>query len=235
MGNWSIRNWAVSLTLLVVLLLTWKYSSQQKTELTSADPEIPTAQTSQKRETQGAASVQAQAVQNSLSPQETAQLRAYEEIRDSKNDNDPRIDQDLRHLSPAVHQALIKDYTQMQPEKRSERGLVVFLIARDANTLEDLQFLTSVYEEPPCVSLENCSKPQKSDPHLGGIEETTLTYPQTAGLFQLQRKLESADGASLLKDESKKAQLEKLLSAAEQFQSPAIQGRAENLRSSVGL
>lgn len=150
-----------------------------------------------------------------------------QEIIKSKNDNDPRLDKDLRSLTPAFHHALQAQYKAFPMESRSERGLVTYLIARDLKTAEDLQFLKTVYEESPCLSLENCATRIHSDPHLSGIDDTSANYPQLAALFQLEKILDTKP--QLLNDPNMKDHFRAVLEQASKFPVPVIQRKAAEI------
>lgn len=168
-----------------------------------------------------------------LSPEEKKQFEIFTQIMLSKNDNDPRLDKDLRHLSPSLKKALESQYALLPDEKRNEKGLVVFLVARDVATADDVQFLESVYQESPCLSLANCQVRGPDDPHFSGMNEVSLVYPQVAGLFQLDSQLQARP--ELLNDPNFKNQLRTMLRSAQQFQVPSIQKRAKELADKYGF
>ena len=89
-----------------------------------------------------------------LNADDQKRLDLLKEILKTKNDNDPRLDSELSHLSPALKKAMITAYTQMPAEKRNERGTVVFLIGRDANQKADIDFLQSVLMEKTLFKFE---------------------------------------------------------------------------------
>jgi|GEM_PF-2985153 len=168
-----------------------------------------------------------------LSEPEKKQWQTFIEIMLSKNDNDPRLDKDLRHLSPSLKKALEAQYTLLPDEKRNEKGLVVFLVARDLSSPEDVQFLDSIYQESPCLSLADCGVRGDNDPHFSSINEMSLLYPQIAGLFQLDKQLSARP--ELLSDPNFRSQMRGLIHSAEQFPVPAIQKRADALKNKYGL
>jgi hypothetical protein len=168
-----------------------------------------------------------------LSAAEKKQWQIFTEVLLSKNDNDPRLDHELRHLSPTLKKALETQYSLLPDEKRNERGLVVFLVSRDLSSVEDLQFLESVYQESPCLSLANCGVRGDNDPHFSGLNETSLLYPQVVGLYQLEQQLKARP--ELLKDPRFRQQTEEVLRSAERFPVPAIQDRARGLKDKYGL
>lgn len=157
----------------------------------------------------------------------------FEDILHTKNDNDPRLDQDLKNLSPEFHMALIEKYSKIPPENRNGKGLIVFLIARDLTGPDDFQFLKSIYEEKPCLSLIDCNKIGNDDPHHAGANQTTLVYPQQVGLFLLEKRLQ--ENPELLNQEGFRNEMTQVLVQAENFPVPAIQEKARALRKKYGL
>lgn len=129
------------------------------------------------------------------------QLQILAEIFKSKNDNDPRMDRELKNLSEPVKAALRKQYAETKMELRNERGTIAFLIGRELKegrgSIADVQFLANVLMEKPCMSLLDCSKaPSGQSPeeqHLEAIHETTAHYPQLMDLRSLRQSLESGN------------------------------------------
>jgi hypothetical protein len=105
-------------------------------------------------------------------------------ILKSKNDNDPRMDTEFKHLSPGTKYLLEKRYAAYPAEARNERGTIVFILGRDlvnSGSAEDFQFFDQVANEPPCQSLGDCEKVVKGAPEDAHEESTigvTLSYPQ---------------------------------------------------------
>jgi hypothetical protein len=150
-----------------------------------------------------------------------------EEILKSKNDNDPRMDKDLKVMSPEFHQALFEKYEAIQPEKRNERGTIAFLIARDLKSPEDAEFLKKIYEESPCTSLADCKSVGSEDPHYAGMNQTTLNYPQLISLYQIDARLSA--NKELLADANTKDAIAAALRQAAGFPVPAVSQKAEEL------
>jgi hypothetical protein len=129
-----------------------------------------------------------QKIVNTLKGADQRKLLMLEEILQSKNDNDPRLDTELRELSPELKRAMRDYYRMKAPELRNERGTVAFLTARAADSKADVDFLKSMLMESPCLSLANCSQdappPTAEELHVAGITETTLNYPQLTALRQ---------------------------------------------------
>lgn len=172
-------------------------------------------------------------IANSLSAAENKIWHGFEDILKNKNDNDPRLDTELKSLSPALKQALYQRYNTLPAEDRNARGLVVFLIARDLQTPADTAFLKQVYQEEPCLSLENCSASSTETTHLSGTNQTTMNYPQLAGLYQLERQLK--DRPEILQDAQLRAEILEVLKNAENFPVPAVQNKARQIRRAYGL
>jgi hypothetical protein len=128
---------------------------------------------------------------STLSPRSTdptalSQLRILEEILDSRNDNDPRLDRELRVLSPAAKELLRAKYMAVPWEKRNDRGTIVYLLGRNLTSTADFRFLQEVVREAPCLSLSDCTK--SAAPSSGTDEHSqmgmaiTLAYPQIVAL-----------------------------------------------------
>ncbi len=118
-------------------------------------------------------------------------LQILKEIFTSKNDNDPRLDQDLKELTPHTKQALEEKYNSLHTELRNERGTLVFLIGRNLNSKEDFDFFRKVVSEAPCLSLNDCTNSintsDSSDDN--NAVEITLNYPQIVALKSLKSYL----------------------------------------------
>jgi hypothetical protein len=170
---------------------------------------------------------------NPLKAEDEKKWKAFEEILNSKNDNDPRVDEELRHLSPQMHDNLRKAYSHLPPENRNGRGFIAFLIARDLKDSNDVQFLQEIYQEPPCQSLQNCAEAAAADPHFDGINATSLNYPQLASLYQLQKRLEA--DPSVLESPEMRNSISQTLREARQFPSSAVQNRAQQIQEKFGL
>lgn len=114
------------------------------------------------------------------------------EILASKNDNDPRIDTELKVLDTATKHFLMQYYSSLPRESLNERGTTVFLIGRNLNTPEDQAFLKNVLSESECLSLANCATQDPNpDPHHQDTDATTMTYPQLMALYSIDKLLSS--------------------------------------------
>jgi hypothetical protein len=157
----------------------------------------------------------------------------FQQILKSKNDNDPRIDKNFRHFSTSLHRVFQDQYRNLPMESRNERGLIAFLVARDIQDQEDFDFLKEVYLENPCLSMENCSSRSHSDPHLSGIDQASMNYPQLAVLYQLERQL--VENSKRFDDPNLKDQMKAILDQAAKFSVPSVQKKAEDIRSKTRL
>jgi len=128
----------------------------------------------------------------SLPEAEQKKITILNEILLSKNDNDLRMDTELRDFTPAAKRVLEKRYSGTAPEKRNERGTYVFLMGREIKDGADVEFFKSVLMEKPCLSLENCDRAPEGqsgeEEHLGAINETTSNYPQLVAIRALLHK-----------------------------------------------
>ncbi|NDG86032.1 MAG: hypothetical protein EBX52_13465 [Proteobacteria bacterium] len=117
-----------------------------------------------------------------LTPEDQRKISVLTEILTTKNDNDPRMDTELKNLSPAAKTAIQKKYQETVSEKRNERGTLVFVLGREIKDASELGFFKEVLSEKACLSLENCEKPpgghSGEEEHLEAINETTANYPQ---------------------------------------------------------
>ncbi|HBA61417.1 MAG TPA: hypothetical protein DCZ92_11495 [Elusimicrobia bacterium] len=122
----------------------------------------------------------------------SARLAVLEEILQSKNDNDPRLDSAFNGLSPEAKKLFRQKYRQLPAEGRNERGTVVFLLGKNLKTAEDWAFMRAVLSEAPCLSLENCGRAAKAEPdsHSTSGVDLTLSYPAVMVLKRAERILQ---------------------------------------------
>lgn len=120
-----------------------------------------------------------------------AKLALLEEVLRGGNDNDPRLDRDFQGLSPRAKELFRAKYRGLPPERRNERGTIVYLLGMNLASAEDWAFLREVVSEPVCLSLSDCSK--RSSGGAPG-EDVTLAYPSLVALRQAQRVREQAAG-----------------------------------------
>ncbi len=177
----------------------------------------------------GKSTPDAQASEVALTPAAQHQLQVLDEILQSKNDNDPRLDRELRTLDESAKAALRAKYRSMPPEKLNERGTLVFLLGRNLNSAADVAFLQGVLEERPCLSLADCSKSEGAahgeEAHLESLDETTLLYVQLAALDRLEARLADPQ----ITPEIRQATLA-ALRATEGSQSARVAERARRIR-----
>lgn len=164
----------------------------------------------------------------SLTGEDAEKWQALRSVIESKNDNDPRLDRELKHMSEAVHKTMREAYQKMAMEDRNERGTLVFLLTRDLKSSEDLQFLKSVYEEQACTSFESCNQVPSEDAHLSAIDEASLSYPQRAGLYQLASVVEKHP--EYMRDPKFRDEIRAVLDSAVNFPVPLVQKKAQELK-----
>ena len=125
-------------------------------------------------------------------PEWSPKVATLSEILESRNDNDPRLDSELRDLTPEDRRELREFYRTLEWEDRNGRGTTIFLLGRNIDSEEDLDFFVEVLSEPPCLSLRNCEKAEAKflpsvDDH-DSTKEITLAYPQVVALKSLERE-----------------------------------------------
>ena len=121
-----------------------------------------------------------------------ARLAMLEDILRSRNDNDPRLDREFLGLSSEAKGLLREKYRGLAPERRNERGTIVYLLGKNLQTADDWSFFRAVAAEAPCLSLADCSTASAMSGEAG--DEVTLAYPSLVALRQAQRAAE--EGAS---------------------------------------
>lgn len=108
-------------------------------------------------------------------------------------DNDPRVDRELKSLTPALKNALKNEYEQLPQEHRNGRGFIAFLIGRSLSEPSDVDFLAKVVREEPCLSLKDCGAKEPmsehADEHSTGV---TLNYPQIVATKMLKQNSSKA-------------------------------------------
>ena len=133
-------------------------------------------------------------------------LAILDEVLREKNDNDPRLDEELKNFNAAEKQLLRTKYRSTPREQLNHRGTLVFLLGRELSSAEDIQFLKSVLSEPPCLSLENCARApsaSQDDHHHDSTNDITRAYPQIVALKQIEAYLsDPANAKSPLRNEA---------------------------------
>lgn len=167
-----------------------------------------------------------------LNEREQKLWRSVESVLRTKNDSDPAVNE-LKGLSADFHKALFDKYNYLKMEDRNGRGFIVFLVAKNLRSSEDLEFLQKIYQEAPCLSLENCAVSANDDSHSAGVNQTTTIYPQLVGLYQIEKQLNA--NPDLLKDAAMRAGVLTTLKQAEAFSVPAIHEFAAKIRQKFNL
>ena len=157
----------------------------------------------------------------------------FQSILQSKNDNDRRLDLDLKKMSPAVHEALYEQYESLPDEEHSGKGLIAYLVARDLETTKDIQFLQKIYQEKPCLSLADCKTLGADDAHLSSVEQTTLIYKQMSALYVIEQQL--ATEPQRLNNASYRNGIIQILIQAESFPVATVQEKARAIRTKFNL
>ena len=154
----------------------------------------------------------------------SAKLKILEEIIRSRNDNDPRLDRDFNELSPETKTLFRREYQKLPAEDRNERGTIVYLLGKNLHSAEDWQFLNTVVSEPPCLSLNDCSKPSEPavDSHFNSGVGITLAYPAIVALKRAEKTLKAANGKD--RDEAMK-----IIIAAKNSRASAVSSMAADI------
>jgi hypothetical protein len=151
-----------------------------------------------------------------LSPaaQARTKLKTLEEVLRAGGDNDPRLDLDFKDLSPEAKRLFQLKYRSVPPERRNERGTIVYLLGMNLASAQDWAFLREVVGEPACLSLADCSKAGG-----GGApgDEVTLAYPALVALRQAQRVLGQAQAGGAAENEAMS-----VIQAAKSSKMPAV-------------
>jgi hypothetical protein len=175
---------------------------------------------------------QAEILKN-FSRNEEKKWRLISDVLTKKTDNDPLVDAELINLSPELKEKIIETYQKTPMEDRNGRGFLAFLISRDLNSAKDIEFLRSIYEEQPCLSLSNCSANGVEDPHLDSINNVSLNYPQMVTLYQINKKIQT--DPSIFSDQSIRAEIDQLLREARQFPGVGLSTRVDDIERSLIL
>lgn len=168
-------------------------------------------------------------------------LRILDQILTSKNDNDPRLDQKFRHLTQEMKSALRDKYTNLPKEDLNARGTIALLIGREITDSADIIFLKEILNEPPCLSLTQCSKeaapPSGPEAHLEATTEVTLAYPQLSALYWLEKLLAEQDSPNSLEGQSShlKEEAYRAIQAAKASQTPIVRRKAAELENKLKL
>lgn len=208
------------------------FSETNKIKETTSGAESAAAET-KSTESSTAVSTKLETAISKLQGNDIKVWQTFEEVLKSKNDNDPRLDKDLKHQSPEVRAALYEKYDTIPAEVRNDRGLIAYMIARDFSSAADLQFMKKVFEEPPCLSLADCKTAMPEDAHHSGENQITQNYPQMATLFQLEKNL--TERPQILKDPVQREGAIATLRQAESFAVPIVSQKAQQIRARFQL
>lgn len=136
------------------------------------------------------------------SPSTEMKVRTLNEVLTSHNDNDPRLDGELRILDRDTKRAFRARYEKIPVEERNARGTIVFLLGRNLAEKEDFAFVRQVLREEPCRSLENCAKvPLRVNPE-DPPNEMVLNYPQAVALVALGNVIRSGESPPHVRSET---------------------------------
>ena len=172
-------------------------------------------------------------IEQRFSAFEKKQWAAFNTILKSKNDNDPRLDSDLKKLSQTLSQALMQKYDSLPHEDRGGRGLITFLIARNFATADEADFLKKVFAETPCLSLGNCQTTSEQNPHNSGVDSTTLIYPQQSVLYMIEKQL--AENPKRLDNTDYRAGVTQIITQAENYPIASVRDKAKSIKQKFGI
>lgn len=139
---------------------------------------------------------QARGAADQPSDETKRKIQILNEILQSKNDNDPRLDQEFKDLRPETREALKAHYEQLKVEMRNERGTIVFLLGRNLDSKADFDFLKKVVQEPPCLSLADCAAvaANSGKEEVPGLD-VTLEYPKIVAIKSVKNYLAKNSGS----------------------------------------
>lgn len=181
--------------------------------------------------------VKAEAVSTQYSPATQKILLTLNEILSSKNDNDPRLDRELRHLTAESKTALRKKYSTLTKEDRNGRGTIALLIGREITDAQDIQFLKEILSEPPCYSLENCNQethmPTGAEAHHEMGFQVTLAYPQLSALYWLEKFLTRSPGENSGLPASLFEEARKVIQMSKESPVPVIRRKAQDIERKI--
>ncbi len=153
------------------------------------------------------------------------QMRILKEILASHNDNDARLDLELKSLNSDAKKLFQKHYEDLPVERRSDRGTIIFLLGRNMSEQSDFEFLQKVLLEKPCKSLMNCAQADVNTSEDDTQSEVALQYPQAVVLESVDRYISSH---SEISPELKKEFLS-LLEKGAHSKSPLISSQSKGL------
>ena len=225
-----------SATVLVALAFFFTKATRESTSVTAVSNSA-FSQTTTLTNTPASLSLVKMNAVIATSPEAGKAVQTLQEILKSRNDNDQRLDTELKHLIPSTREAFREKYRTLRLEDRNGRGTIVFLLGRNLETPEDMAFMGEVLSEKPCLSLEDCSKAIPSgagaDLHLEAGANVTMSYPQLVGLNAL------AAYASQVSDSGVKPVLNesalKIIRDAESSGNPMVERKAREIAAKLKI
>lgn len=153
-------------------------------------------------------------------------VQLLNQILASGNDNDSRLDTDLKSLNESDRKDLRNYYKTIKLENRNARGTTVFLLGRNLKTKEDLNFLVEVLSEPPCFSMTDCNFAEaavvtENDEH-DGTQAVTLVYPQLVALMGIESAATKTPGFA----KKFQPEIKNIIAAAQENPSPKVRKMA---------
>lgn len=158
-------------------------------------------------------------------PPVAQQFAILNEILASGNDSDARLDRELKSLPAEARTAIRKMYRETKKESLNARGTMLFLLGRNIESSEDLQFLAEVAHEPVCRSLSDCARfsnaPEDAE-HVRDLD-LVLAYPQVVAVRAASEFIKSPEANAALQ-----AQAVAVLKAGAQSRSPTVASFAQS-------
>ena len=220
---------------MVALAFFFRKPTHESTSLTAVSSSAVSQATTLTSATTSPALIKMNAV-IAASPEAGKAVQTLQEILKSRNDNDQRLDTELKHLALPTRQAFREKYRTLKLEDRNGRGTIVFLLGRNLETPEDMAFMNEVISEKPCLSLEDCSKAIPSgagaDLHLEAGANVTMSYPQLVGLNALADYVSQATAAGNKPALSEAAF--KIIRDAESSGNPMVVKKARDISTKLG-
>lgn len=181
--------------MLVAIVFVGRVRDSKSPDLTGSDVVSGLAKHSTSESAKAPQTIGGQIVsETAITSSDQAKAKLLDEVLAGRNDNDPRLDREFNALTMGAKALLQMRYTAAVPEKRNERGTIVFLLGRNLTSESDFEFLKQVLNEPPCRSLSDCQKEMPGstaadDLHHEAGTEVTLAYPQLVALKSIERYL----------------------------------------------
>jgi hypothetical protein len=125
-----------------------------------------------------------------LEPKDLRKIVVLQELMDSKNERDPRIEKDLSDLSPEVKSVVETLYTETPASQTQERGMIVLVLGRQITQKADIDFLKQVLMEKPRANGDAHAK--AADAKLS--DANPVYYPQVVAMRSLVEQYRSLRG-----------------------------------------